>query len=82
MINPAKRTELVNEYYFSVKLEQIAQMNKSGEKVLNLGILAALICCLLSCLEVFAQEVVKTRVSAYQGYKGIPELRKSLFKLV
>ena len=43
MIRPAKRTESVQEYYFSRKLKEIAQMNASrveaGEDlVINLGI--------------------------------------------
>ena len=43
MIRPAKRVESVEEYYFSVKLKEIAQMNLDrkavGEApVINLGI--------------------------------------------
>ena len=43
IIRPAKRTESVQEYYFSRKLKEIAQMNldrkAAGEApVINLGI--------------------------------------------
>ena len=43
IIQPAKRTESVQEYYFSRKLKEIAQMNErkvaAGESpVINLGI--------------------------------------------
>jgi len=38
IINKAKRLENVEEYYFSTKLKEISEMDKSGEKVINLGI--------------------------------------------
>ena len=38
MVRPAKRVESVEEYYFSVKLKEIAQMNANGDDVINLGI--------------------------------------------
>ena len=37
-IKPASRMNLVQEYYFSTKLKQIADMRASGIDVLNLGI--------------------------------------------
>ena len=38
MIKPANRTQGVKEYYFSVKLKEIARLNEGEVKVLNLGI--------------------------------------------
>lgn len=38
IIQPANRTNSVNEYYFSRKLQEIDEMNRQGEKVINLGI--------------------------------------------
>ena len=35
-IVPANRVSNVQEYYFSVKLKEIAQMNANGENVINL----------------------------------------------
>jgi LL-diaminopimelate aminotransferase len=77
MITPAKRTELVNEYYFSVKLEQIAQMNKTSSPVLNMGIGSPDMLPPKEALEVYAAEVLKPGNHAYQSYKGLPELRKA-----
>ena len=37
-ITPADRVNNVQEYYFSVKLKEIARMNANGENVINLGI--------------------------------------------
>ena len=36
--SPAHRIENVQEYYFSVKLKEIAVMNASGEDVIRTGI--------------------------------------------
>lgn len=37
-VTPARRVENVEEYYFSVKLKEVARMNESGTRVINLGI--------------------------------------------
>ena len=37
-VTPARRMENVEEYYFSVKLKEVARMNESGTRVINLGI--------------------------------------------
>ena len=37
-VTPARRVENVEEYYFSVKLKEVARMNESGARVINLGI--------------------------------------------
>ena len=38
LIKPALRTGLVNEYYFSAKLAEIARMRQEGADIINLGI--------------------------------------------
>ena len=35
-VTPARRVENVEEYYFSVKLKEVARMNESGARVINL----------------------------------------------
>ena len=37
-IHPANRLETIQEYYFSRKLKEVAQMNAEGKNVINLGI--------------------------------------------
>ena len=37
-IKPADRVSCVEEYYFSKKLKQIAQMNAQGMDIINLGV--------------------------------------------
>lgn len=38
VIQPARRTQQVQEYYFSRKLQQIDEMRREGANVINLGI--------------------------------------------
>ena len=37
-ITPANRVGSVQEYYFSRKLKEVAEMNAAGKNVINLGI--------------------------------------------
>ena len=42
-ITPANRVGSVQEYYFSRKLKEVAEMNAAGKNVINLGIGLSLI---------------------------------------
>jgi len=77
MITPAKRTQLVNEYYFSKKLKEIEELNKHGEKVINLGIGNPDRLPPEEALEQLSIQAKKEGVHGYQSYIGIPELRKA-----
>ena len=77
IINPARRTESVKEYYFSVKNRQIARMNADGrqEPVINLGIGAPNGMPPQEAIDELCTVARKSGVHAYQSYTGIPELR-------
>lgn len=75
MILPANRIGKVEEYYFSKKLKQIAEMNQTGEAVLNLGIGNPDNPPHASVIEELTSEAVKSTGHGYQSYVGIPELR-------
>ena len=82
MIRPAKRTESVQEYYFSRKLKEIAKMNASraeaGEDlVINLGIGSPDGMPPMPAVEALCESAVKAGNHAYQSYVGLPELRKA-----
>ena len=73
----ANRLGQVQEYYFSKKLREIAQMRAAGKPVLNLGIgspdlppPSAVVAELTS--------TAKGDVHQYQSYQGIPELRLAI----
>lgn len=73
----ADRLGKVEEYYFSKKLREIAEMRAAGKPVLNLGIGSP---DLMPPAEVI-EELVKAApgdVHQYQSYQGIPELRVAI----
>ncbi len=79
-IKPAKRTESVQEYYFSRKLKEIASMNEarraSGqEPVINLGIGSPDGMPPTEAIEGLCEAARQHGNHAYQSYVGIPELR-------
>lgn len=76
MIKPAKRISQVGEYYFSVKLKEIARMREEGKPVINLGIGNPDQPPAPEVLETLKQAAARPDTHGYQGYVGIPELRK------
>ncbi|MFI3328831.1 MAG: aminotransferase class I/II-fold pyridoxal phosphate-dependent enzyme [Rikenellaceae bacterium] len=76
--SPAKRIEEVSEYYFSMKLRQIAQLNAAGRDIISLGIggpdrpphdeVIESLCC----------EARKADNHSYQSYTGIQPLRDAM----
>ena len=82
MIRPAKRTESVQEYYFSRKLKEIAAMNAAraaaGEDpVINLGIGSPDGMPPAQAIEALCGSAVQPGNHAYQPYVGLPELREA-----
>ena len=82
IIKPARRTESVQEYYFSRKLKEIAQMNAArkaaGEvPVINLGIGSPDGMPPMDAVEALCEGAVQAGNHAYQSYVGLPELRMS-----
>jgi len=76
-IELAKRLNGIGEYYFSKKLTEISELNKSGETVINLGIGSPDLPPHPSVIETLANEAAKTNVHAYQSYKGAEALRNA-----
>jgi aspartate/methionine/tyrosine aminotransferase len=77
MITPAQRVSEVKEYYFSLKLKEIAEMIKDGKPVINLGIGNPDQPPAPEVLETLNQSALQPDTHGYQGYIGIPELRAS-----
>jgi aspartate/methionine/tyrosine aminotransferase len=77
-ITPASRMNLVQEYYFSTKLKQIAEMRNSGIDVLNLGIGSPDLPPSVSTIEALANAAQSPKNHAYQSYVGIPALRDAM----
>ena len=82
IIQPAKRTESVQEYYFSRKLKEIAQMNadraQRGEApVINLGIGSPDGMPPAEAIQSLCASAQQPGNHAYQSYVGLPELRQA-----
>ena len=82
IIKAAKRTESVREYYFSMKLKEIARMNAErlaigDEPVINLGIGSPDGMPPAEATDVLCESARQPGNHAYQSYIGLPELRSA-----
>ena len=80
MVRPAKRVESVEEYYFSVKLKEIAQMNANGDDVINLGIGSPDLPPAENVVRTLSENAKLDGSHGYQPYVGIVELRSAFSK--
>lgn len=76
MITPAKRLEAVQEYYFSRKLKEVAEMNAKGLDVISLGIGSPDMPPSENTIKKLCETAPLPNVHGYQPYVGIPELRQ------
>lgn len=76
MITPAKRLETVQEYYFSRKLKEVAEMNAKGLDVISLGIGSPDMPPSQQTIKTLCETAPMPNVHGYQPYVGIPELRQ------
>ena len=76
-IVPAERVGNVQEYYFSVKLKEIAQMNAQGAVVINLGIGSPDLPPSKEVTDTLAEAAADPKGHGYQPYVGIPQLREA-----
>lgn len=74
---PADRVGSVQEYYFSRKLKEVAEMNATGKNVINLGIGSPDLPPSDSTVETLCQHARNANEHGYQPYVGIPELREA-----
>lgn len=75
IIEPAKRTNSISEYYFSKKLQEIDEMNRQGAKVISLGVGAPDRMPPEEAIATLVRESLNPNNHAYQSYKGIKEMR-------
>jgi aspartate/methionine/tyrosine aminotransferase len=82
IIKAAKRTESVQEYYFSRKLKEIAAMSaereaRGEEPVINLGIGSPDGMPPMKAVDALCESACEAGNHAYQSYVGLPQLRKA-----
>ena len=85
IIKPAKRTESVQEYYFSRKNREMDALNaaraeKGLPKIINLGIGSPNGVPPKEAIDALIENAPKPDVHGYQSYMGIPALREAFAK--
>lgn len=78
MIPVADRLNGVGEYYFSQKLREIEGLNKTGERVINLGIGSPDLPPHPDVIAALHTESSNPAHHAYQSYRGVPALREAM----
>ncbi|MDD3625481.1 MAG: aminotransferase class I/II-fold pyridoxal phosphate-dependent enzyme [Proteiniphilum sp.] len=76
-IEPAEHIRTIQEYYFSVKLAEVARMNAEGRDVVSLAVGAPDHMPSRETIDTLCESARRSDVHAYQPYTGIPELRKA-----
>ncbi|HQV77272.1 MAG TPA: aminotransferase class I/II-fold pyridoxal phosphate-dependent enzyme [Chitinophagales bacterium] len=78
IIEPAHKLEHINEYYFSTKLKQIAQLRAQGKPIINLGIGNPDQAPSVQTIDALKLAASNVNNHGYQSYVGIPALRKAM----
>lgn len=78
IIQAANKLQHINEYYFSMKLKQIAQMRAEGKPIINLGIGNPDQAPSTATIDALITAAANVANHGYQSYIGIPELRTAL----
>ena len=77
---PADRISAVNEYYFSRKLKEVAQLNAEGKDIISLAIGSPDMPPSPATIQTLCDNAKKADAHGYQPTVGIPELRKAMAK--
>ncbi len=78
LIKPAERLQLVQEYYFSRKLKEVAQMNAEGKDVISLAIGSPDMPPSEQTIEKLCEVARQPSAHGYQPTMGTPELREAM----
>lgn len=78
MIQTAARLDLVQEYYFSQKLKEIAALNVEGKNIINLGIGSPDLPPHPNVVKALTDSALNEKNHAYQSYIGVPALREAM----
>lgn len=78
MITLADRLQNTKEYYFSVKLREVAARIAAGKKVINLGIGSPDLIPHESVINALKESLQDEKAHQYQSYQGLLELRTAI----
>ena len=77
LIEPADHVKSISEYYFSVKLQEVAKMNAEGKNVISLGVGSPDLPPSEYVVEELCKVATRNDIHGYQPYSGIPELKQA-----
>ncbi len=78
MIQPSKRIEHVEEYYFSRKLAEVRALDRPDVPVINLGIGSPDLAPSPTTIHALTEAAHHPGNHGYQNYKGVPALRQAI----
>ena len=78
MIQPAKRLDTVQEYYFSKKLREVRELLAAGKPIINMGIGSPDLQPPITVLEAIQNSLQDATAHKYQSYQGLPALRNAI----
>lgn len=78
MIQPAKRLDTVQEYYFSKKLREVRGLMAAGKPIINMGIGSPDLQPPVKVIEAIQGSLSDAAAHKYQSYQGLPELRNAI----
>jgi len=78
IIAPAKRLTSVEEYYFSKKLAEIAELNAQGKQIINLGIGSPDLAPSERTIQRLHEVAANPKSHGYQSYKGTLAFRSAI----
>lgn len=73
----SNRLKMVQEYYFSVKLQEVRKLQAAGKRIVNLGIGNPDLPPPSGASRTLIESLDLEGIHSYQSYRGIPELRNS-----
>ncbi len=76
-ISPADRVGNVQEYYFSKKLKEVAELNAAGRDIISLGIGGPDLPPAPEVVSTLSEQAARHDTHSYQPYVGIPQLREA-----
>ncbi|WBX74112.1 aminotransferase class I/II-fold pyridoxal phosphate-dependent enzyme [Tenacibaculum pacificus] len=80
MIQPAKRLDTVQEYYFSKKLREVRELAAAGKPIINMGIGSPDLLPPTKVINAIQESFGDATAHKYQSYQGLPELRNAISK--
>lgn len=78
MIQPAKRLQTVEEYYFSQKMREVRKLIDKGVPVINLGIGSPDLRPSSQTIGALTSSLQDDKAHQYQSYQGLLELRQAI----